>query len=345
MYRGDGALSEARLLRVHGVVQGGDLTAMYEVEWGELLIVHDQHPEYVSSLYAQTLASAETVAVQHHRAHVASALAEHGALDRRVLGVAFDGTGYGDDGAIWGSEFFAGSVQKGFERIAHLRPAVLPGGDAAARHPVQAAAGFLAGIADLPDLTAAPFNFPRRYLQARELIEKNLRVFPTTSAGRLFDTAAALLGFTREISFEGQAAIWLEHRARTARPDVDGYPMPFNGEELDFRPLLAALIEDRKAGRPEPEIARAFHHSLAAGIAGAVRDLAARENLDTVVLSGGVFQNRLLLDRLVALLRPSSLAVWTNREVPANDGGLSLGQAALLASSQPIRGYAHPIRV
>jgi len=310
-----------------------DLTAMYEVEWSELLIVHDQHPQYVSSLYAQTLTAAETVAVQHHRAHVASVLAEHGALDRRVLGVAFDGTGYGDDGAIWGSEFFAGSVQEGFARVAHLRPAVLPGGDAAARHPVQAAAGFLAGIADLPDLTAAPFNFPRRYLQARELIEKNLRIFPTTSAGRLFDTAAALLGFTREISFEGQAAIWLEHRARTARPDVDGYPMPFDGEELDFRPLLAALIEDRRAGRPGPEIARAFHHGLAAGIAGAVLELASRENLDIVVLSGGVFQNRLLLDRLVALLRRESLTVWTNREVPANDGGLSLGQAAL--SSPP----------
>ncbi|HEX3557172.1 MAG TPA: carbamoyltransferase HypF [Thermoanaerobaculia bacterium] len=308
-----------------------DLTAMYEVEWSELLIVHDRHPEYVSSLFAQTLSAdaSGTMAVQHHRAHVASVLAEQGALERRVLGVAFDGTGYGDDGAIWGSEFFVGSVRKGFARVAHLRPAVLPGGDAAARHPVQAAAGFLTGIENLPDLAAAPFHFPLRYGQARELIEKNLRIFPTTSAGRLFDTAAALLGFTREISFEGQAAIWLEHRARTAPPDVVGYPMPFHGEELDFRPLLAALIEDRKAGRPEPEIARAFHHGLAAGIAGAVRDLASRENLDTVVLSGGVFQNRLLIDRLAALLVSSSLAVWTNREVPANDGGLSLGQAAL----------------
>ncbi|MFY9825892.1 MAG: carbamoyltransferase HypF, partial [Thermoanaerobaculia bacterium] len=304
-----------------------DLTAMYEVDWNELLVVHDLHPEYVSSLFAQSLDAAEIVAVQHHRAHVASVLAEHGALDRRVLGVAFDGTGYGDDGAIWGSEFFIGSVEKGFERAAHLRPAVLPGGDAAARHPVQAAAGFLAGIEALPDLTAAPFNFPRRYLQARELIEKNLRVFPTTSAGRLFDTAAALLGFTREISFEGQAAIWLEHQARAAQ-DVEDYPLPFDGKALDFRPLLAAVIADRKDGRPEAEIARAFHHGLAAGIVRAMIDLADLEGLDTVVLSGGVFQNRLLLDRLAALLQ-QTLTVWTNREVPANDGGLSLGQAAL----------------
>jgi len=302
-----------------------DLTAMYEVDWETLRVVHDLHPEYVSSLFAQSLSAAEIVAVQHHRAHVASVLAEHGALDRRVLGVAFDGTGYGDDGAIWGSEFFIGSVEKGFERVAHLRPAVLPGGDAAARHPVQAAAGFLAGLDDLPDLTAEPFNFPRRYIQARELIEKDVRVFPTTSAGRLFDTAASLLGFTREISFEGQAAIWLEHQARGARPDVEDYPLPF----LDFHPLLAALIEDRKNGRPVPEIARAFHHGLAAGVARAVLDLTAQERLDTVVLSGGVFQNRLLLERLVDLLRTASLAVWCNREVPANDGGLSLGQAAM----------------
>jgi hydrogenase maturation protein HypF len=306
-----------------------DLTAMYEVDWGELLVVHDQHPEYVSSLFAQSLDAAEIVAVQHHRAHVASVLAEHGALDRRVLGVAFDGTGYGDDGAIWGSEFFIGSVEKGFERVAHLRPAVQPGGDAAARHPAQAAAGFLAGVDDLPDLMAAPFNFPRRYLQARELIEKDLRIFPTTSAGRLFDTAAALLGFTREISFEGQAAIWLEHQARAAGGKIGDYSMPFDGMELDFRPLLAAVIADRKTGRPAPEIARAFHHGLAAGIARAAIEITARERLDTVVLSGGVFQNRLLLERLVDLLRAASLAVWINREVPANDGGLSLGQAAL----------------
>ncbi len=311
-----------------------DLTAMYEVDWDELRIVHDQHPEYVSSLFAQTLSAAETVAVQHHRAHVASVLAEHGALDRRVLGVAFDGTGYGDDGATWGSEFFIGSVSEGFDRIAHLRSASLPGGDAAARHPVQAAAGFLAEIEVLPDLTAAPFSFPRRYLQARELIEKGLRTFPTTSAGRLFDTAAALLGFTRKITFEGQAAIWLEHLARDAG-EVEEYPMPFNGEELDYRPLLAALIADRKAGRPEAEIARGFHHGLAAGIARAVFQLAEQKKLDTVVLSGGVFQNRLLLDRLAALLAP--LTVWTNRDVPANDGGLSVGQAALALQDVKLR--------
>ncbi len=312
-----------------------DLTAMYEVDPAALVVARDLHPEYASSRFAEALsAGGGTVAVQHHRAHVASVLAERPAadraLDRRVVGVALDGTGYGDDGAIWGGEFFTGSVRGGLVRAAHLRPALLPGGDAAARHPVQAAAGFLAAIPGLPDLTAAPFHFPRRYRQARELVEKNLRTFPTTSAGRLFDTAAALLGFTREIGFEGQAAIWLEHRAREA-PPAEPYPLPFDGRELDHRPLLAALIADRLSGRPPAEIARSFHEGLAAGVAAAARELARREGIDTVVLSGGVFQNRLLLEAVAAHLAAGALTVWTNRQVPANDGGISLGQAAWVA--------------
>ena len=321
-----------------------DLTAMYEVDYERLLVAHDLHPQYASTLYAQALSGAATVAVQHHRAHVASVLAEREALDRRVLGIALDGTGYGDDGAIWGGELFAGSVRQGLVRVAHLRPAVLPGGDAAARHPVQAAAGFLAEMERLPDLAAAPFELPLRFQRARELVEKGLRTFPTTSAGRLFDAAAALLGFTRPISFEGQAAIWLEQTARAAvtndsavpatqaAPAAAGagaYPMDFDGRQLDFRPLLAALIEERAAGRPVPEIALAFHRGLAAGLAAAAVELARGGGLDTVVLSGGVFQNRLLLECTAALLAAASLEVWTNREVPANDGGISLGQAAL----------------
>jgi hydrogenase maturation protein HypF len=306
-----------------------DLTAMYEIDWQRVVVAHDLHPQYASTQFARTLASSKMVPVQHHRAHVASVLAERQALDRPVLGIAFDGTGYGDDGSIWGGELFAGSVRDGLARVAHLRPAVLPGGDAAARHPVQAAAGYLAELADLPDLTAAPFGFPPLYLRARELVRKGVRTFPTTSAGRLFDTAAALLGFTRPISYEGQAAIWLEQLARGAAPAAPGYPLPFAAPELDFRPLLAAVIADRRAGRPVAEIAAAFHHGLAAGVAAAAVELARREGLDTVVLSGGVFQNRLLLERTAALLAAAPLTVWTNHQVPANDGGISLGQAAL----------------
>ena len=304
-----------------------DLLAMYEIAAEELTVVHDLHPQYASTGYALELPARRRLAVQHHRAHVASVLAERGAREERVLGVAFDGTGYGDDGAIWGGEFFAGSLADGFARVGHLRPAVLPGGDAAARYPVQAAAGFLAGLEGLPDLAAPPFRFPARYRQAREMAARGLRTFPTTSVGRLFDTVAALLGFTREVTFEGQAAIWLEQLARAA-PAADPLPLPFKDGELDTRPLLSAVVAARLAGRDEAEIARAFHRGLAAGLRQAIVTLAEEHRARAAVLSGGVFQNQLLLADLAALLGPR-LPVWTNREVPPNDGGISLGQAAL----------------
>jgi hydrogenase maturation protein HypF len=307
-----------------------DLIAMYDVRWADLLVVGDCHPQYFSANHARNLPAGEKRGVQHHRAHVASVLAERGAWEKTVLGVILDGTGYGDDGAIWGGEIFAGSVSTGFERIAHLRPAVLAGGDAAAQHPVQAAAGFLAQLGELPDLSAAPFGFPRRFQQAMQLVTKGVRTFPTTSMGRLFDAAAALLGFTREITFEGQAAMWLEHIACGA-PPVTPYPFPFTGAEFDFRPLLEAVVEDRRSGRDTAEIARAFQRGLAQGLCDGIRALCASHRLDTVVLSGGVFQNELLLDDLADLLDGQPLELWTNHAVPPNDGGVSLGQAALAA--------------
>ncbi len=307
-----------------------DLVSMYEVAWNDLVIVHDLHPQYASTAHAVTLPGAEIHAVQHHRAHVASVLAERSEWSKRVLGVSFDGTGYGDDGTIWGGEIFAGSLQEGFERIAHLRQAALAGGDAAAEFPVQAAAGFLAQLDDVPDFTAPPFAFPARYRNALELVRKDVRSFATTSAGRLFDAAAALLGFVREVTFEGQAAMWLEQRARSA-PGNQAYPFPFNGEELDFRPLLQALIRDRLRGREVPEIACAFQRGIAQGLGDALHVISRNRGLDTVVLSGGVFQNELLLEDLKSFLAGGRLEIWTNHAVPPNDGGISLGQAALTA--------------
>jgi hydrogenase maturation protein HypF len=307
-----------------------DLISMYGVRSEALCVVHDMHPEYASTMHALELDCLERHAVQHHRAHVASVLAEHGALHERVLGVACDGTGYGDDGTIWGGELFAGSVVEGLRRVGHLRAAKLPGGDAAARHPVQAAAGYLAELdgGALPDFRGAPFYFPERYEQASALLERGLRCFATTSVGRLFDAVAALLGFTRSITFEGQAAIWLEQLAITA-PPVRALSLPFAEGELDFRPALRAVVEARVHGRPTPEIARAFHAGLAQGLADAIVALCARHALSTVALSGGVFQNDLLLRDLLDALAPSALTVWTNHAVPPNDGGVSLGQAAL----------------
>ena len=310
-----------------------DFVSMYEVRWDELLVVHDCHPQYASVAHAAALSSPEKCSVQHHRAHLASVLAERGDWKKRVVGVILDGTGYGDDGTIWGGELFVGSLSEGFARIAHLRQTLLAGGDAAAHHPAQAAAGFLAQLDNLPDVMSAPFNFPERYENALELIHKGVRTFKTSSTGRLFDAAAALLGFTRETSFEGQAAMWLEQLARTA-PQVLPYSFPFVEGQLDFRPLLSNLARDRYLGRDASECARAFQKGIAQGIFDAATALCRTNDTDTIVLSGGVFQNQLLLDDLKLRLDSTRFQVWTNHAVPANDGGISLGQAALAAFAQ-----------
>jgi len=310
-----------------------DLVSMYEVRWDELLLVHDFHPEYRSTAHAAARRVPHTHAVQHHRAHVASVLAERRQWTKRVIGVSFDGTGYGDDGSIWGGEIFVGSVQDGFSRVANLRRAALAGGDAAARYPVQAAAGFLAQLDNLPSVLAEPFSFPERYRNAMELVRKDVRSFATTSIGRLFDAAAALLGFTREVTFEGQAAMWLEQLARSA-PDAEPYSFPFSDNELDFRPLLQAVAADRIHGKNIKEIARSFQRGIAHGLRDAVAAISRDQGLDSVVLSGGVFQNELLLEDLQSLFTEASLQVWTNHEVPPNDGGISLGQAALATFDQ-----------
>jgi hydrogenase maturation protein HypF len=304
-----------------------DLLAVYQVPPAELLVVRDAHPQYRSTGAASSFSESEVAVVQHHRAHVASVLAERGAWSEMVVGLALDGTGYGDDGAIWGGELFLGSIRKGFHRVSHLRPAALVGGDAAARHPVQAAAGFLDQI-ETPDLTRGPFDFPSEYGRSRRLLERRTRIFSTTSAGRLFDAAAALLGFTRPVTFEGQAAMWLEWLARTA-PQVEPYRCPVIGDEIDWRPLLYAIIEDRAAGRDPAEIARAFHAGLASGLADATAALCRGHGLDTAVASGGVMQNALLLERLAGSLEAGGITLLINHLVPPNDGGISLGQAAL----------------
>jgi hydrogenase maturation protein HypF len=266
------------------------------------------------------------VPVQHHQAHVASVLAEHQVFDEPVVGVAFDGTGYGSDGSIWGGEFFVGSLRTGFERAAALRAVRLPGGDAAARFPVQAAAGFLADLGELPDLSGPPFLFPRRFHHALALVSKDLRCFVSTSVGRLFDAVAALLGFTHEVTFEGQAAMWLEHLAGQAAPQA-----PFDFADLDHRPLFAAILADRLAGRERAEIAAAFHASLVAATVAKIRELCARHHLQTLALSGGVFQNEILLDGILHAIHGGQLALnlLMNQSVPAGDGGIALGQSAL----------------
>jgi hydrogenase maturation protein HypF len=254
-------------------------------------------------------------------------LAEREALTTRVLGVAFDGTGYGDDGAIWGGEFFAGSVAEGLERVGHLRPAQMPGGDGAAAFPLQAAAGFVAQLDAGIDVGFA-LQMPARYRHARQLVAKGVRTFTTTSAGRLFDAAAAVLGWTEPVTFEAQAAIWLEQQAGAATEPI---PIPFDYAEgeLDWRPALQSVIRARLAGKDIGSIALGFHVGLARGIAQAVVALCCELEIRIVVLTGGVFQNELLRSSLTDVLAAEGLDVWVNRAVPPGDGGLSLGQAAV----------------
>jgi hydrogenase maturation protein HypF len=311
-----------------------DLISMYDVRCKDLVVVHDCHPQYASTMHALGLPASTKRAVQHHRAHLASVLAERGEWDETVVGLSLDGTGYGDDGTIWGGEIFVGSVRSGFERVAHLRQAQLPGGDAAAQYPVQAAAGFLSQLDECPDLTAEPFNFDHRFRGAMQLLWRGVRTFSTTSMGRLFDAAAALLGFVRETTFEGQAALWLEQLAKSTSTS-EAYPFPFASHELDFRPVLKSVIDDRIRGRSKCEIARAFQRAIAQGLHTSIRTVCHEHKISSVVLSGGVFQNELLLEDLKPLLEKEHLRIWTNHMVPPNDGGISLGQAALAAFEQP----------
>jgi hydrogenase maturation protein HypF len=307
-----------------------DLLAMYRVPRDQLVIAHDRHPEYVSTRLALEIAGNEARAIQHHRAHVASVQAERERWNERVLGIAFDGTGYGDDGTVWGGEFFVGSVSAGFDRVAHLRTASLLGGDAAARHPVQACAGYVADLVDRETLLAPPFSFPPRFLDAARLLDARVRSFATSSVGRLFDAAAALLGFTRPVTYEGQAAIWLEHLARGAS-SVDVYDCPTDGFEMDYRPLLQSVIRDRRRGRDVREIARAFQGGVARGTSELALTLCSAHRIATVVASGGVFQNALLVEELQQRLADRGCSLQINHVVPPNDGGISLGQAALAA--------------
>ena len=306
-----------------------DLTNMYDVRLEDCIIAHDAHPSYRSTQYALDLPGKKHSAVQHHKAHIASVMAERRGWDTRVLGIAFDGTGYGEDGAIWGGEFFVGSLKEGFERIGHLDYANLVGGDAAAKSPVQAAAGFLADI-DTPDVTKPPFNFSDRYLKALKLLEKDVQVLPTSSVGRLFDTVAALLGFTRDMSFEGQAAMWLEYLAKTQEA-THTYPFPFEAGRLKWQPLLLEITEERTRGVCPSVISANFHLSFIQGVANAITALYKNDSFDVVVLSGGVFQNGLIVEGVKnSLLK--NMPVWFQRAVSTTDEGLSLGQSALVAN-------------
>lgn len=298
------------------------------------IVAHDLHPDYQSTAFAQQLQGKMLVGVQHHHAHLASCLAEN-CFEGEAIGVVFDGAGYGEDGQVWGGEFLLGDCRD-FRRAGHLAYLPMPGGDAATREPLRMglSALFHAFGRELPDhplvkdLPPAEIQF---YLQ---MMERGLNTPLTSSCGRLFDAVAALAGLRYRVSYEGQAALELE-MAIPENPCEEAYPFVLEkiGEELIASParVFRALVDDQQQGVDAGRISLRFHNGLARLILDACRSLRNQFGLQTVALTGGVFQNRYLTEKARALLLEEGFRVLLHSLVPPNDGGISLGQAVVAA--------------
>jgi hydrogenase maturation protein HypF len=293
------------------------------------LIVHDLHPDYLSTRWALRRPEPK-LAAQHHHAHIASCMAENG-IDERVIGVAFDGTGFGSDGQIWGGEFLLCDYVA-YQRCAHLRYVPLPGGDKAARQGWRMAAAHLFDALgsefrklDLPCWNVAA---PAAWKVLDRMLERpSIR---TSSCGRLFDAVAAICGTSQESSYEGEAAVLLEAAAQGETGEA--YQLELDGQTVDTRPMIRQIASEIAAGRNPQAIARGFHKSMAVmidAVCGKIRDTS---GVDKVCLSGGTFQNFTLLGGAVSLLRRGGFQVYLHSQVPPNDGGISLGQAAIGAA-------------
>jgi hydrogenase maturation protein HypF len=308
-------------------------------------VAHDLHPDYLATKFALSLVSTPPssmpgflVPIQHHHAHVAACLADNGWSpdDGPVIGVAWDGTGYGPDGRIWGGEFFVGDY-RGFQRVAHLEYLPMPGGDAAIRNPWRLALSYVYTLTgEVPHLPGVGVH---EIEIVRQQVDRRLNTPLTSAAGRLFDTVSALAGIRNSVTYEAQAAIELEMLATqwaAALPSQDGSSgYHFDVEEsnggvlIRLRRLLEAIQADRAAGMRPAEIGWRFHQTMATMITSVCRQISEETGLRIVALSGGCFQNRLLLGLTVPRLERAGLRVLLHHQVPCNDGGISLGQAAL----------------
>jgi hydrogenase maturation protein HypF len=295
-------------------------------------IVHDLHPEYPSTGYARLRAGREglkRLAIQHHHAHLASCMAENG-LEGQVIGVTFDGTGYGTDGEVWGGEFLVGDYRT-FRRMGHFEYVPMPGGEAAIREPWRMAAAYLAhaGV----DFSSLQGRIPGRTLDTlRQMLDKKVNSPQTSSCGRLFDGVASLLGLRDRVSYEGQAAIELEWLARTS--DAAGsYPVEFGpGGVIQIDPVIAELLAEIRRGVQAADVARRFHSTIVEAIRRTCLRLREATGLERVALSGGVFMNDILLTESLEALGREGFRVYRHRLVPPNDGGLALGQLAVAAA-------------
>jgi hydrogenase maturation protein HypF len=299
--------------------------------------VYDLHPGYMSTRMALASGIERKIGVQHHHAHIASCMAENH-LRGRVLGVAMDGTGFGTDGRVWGGEFLLADFA-GFTRRAHLRNVLLPGGDAAVRQPWRMALSYLRDVfgQQIPsELECFQGIDEKQVVLVDTMLKRRIQTVETSSCGRLFDAVAALLGVASEVTFEGQAAIALEAMADARVEKTYDFEVA-EGETmiLDFRPVMAAMVKDLSRGRRAGEISACFHNTLSVAIGEVCGKIGAADGLNRVCLSGGSFQNLYLLGRTVVELRRRGFGVFLHAQVPANDGGLSLGQAMI--ANQRIR--------
>jgi hydrogenase maturation protein HypF len=293
------------------------------------VVAHDLHPDYLSTRYALDL-DLEPVAVQHHHAHVASCLADNGETGP-VVGVALDGLGYGADGTLWGGEVLVADL-RGYARTGHLEPVPQPGGDAATREPWRMAASYLQAAygEQVPAGLAVAARNAARWDAVLSVARSGTHAPLTSSAGRLFDAVAALVGVRDRITYEGQAAVELEQRVDLA--ETGSYPARVDGGVLHGTDLVRGVVDDVLAGVDVGRVAGRFHRGLAAGVVELAATVAEQHGLATVALSGGVFQNVVLTDLVVDGLGTRGLRVLTHHQVPPNDGGICLGQAAVVAA-------------
>ena len=295
------------------------------------VVVHDLHPDYLSTRYALGREDVKLLSVQHHHAHLAATLAEHGETGPAV-GAIFDGTGYGTDGTIWGGEILVGGLGQ-IGRSGRLRPIRLPGGERAIREPWRMACAWLTDMQVALPPAFEEIAQPRWNMVARMSIQGTGSPF-TSSMGRLFDAVAAICGVRLEVSYEGQAAV--EFEALADRAAADPYPLEFEhrGQSvaLDPRPMIRAVLDDIAAGVPVPAISARFHAGLARATADVLVIVAARRGLQLAVLSGGVFQNRLLLELTMDALEQAGLRVLVPHALAPNDGQIAFGQVAVAAA-------------
>jgi len=304
------------------------------------VVAHDLHPDYLSTRYAMGREGVTLVGVQHHHAHLAAVLAEHGEAGP-VVGAIYDGTGYGPDGTVWGGELLVGDLS-GFERAGHLRAVRMPGGERAIREPWRMACAWLVelyGVDVEPPAALADID-PVRWRTVARMAATAVSAPLTTSMGRLFDAVAALAGARSEVTYEGQAAVELEALATRVRPAAGSYELAVSssaaGEPiaLDPAPALEDLMTDLASGTAVELLAARFHAGVAEATARACSELAAARGLQTVVLAGGVFQNRLLVESTATAIEEAGLRVLLPERLPPNDGAIAFGQVAVAGTAR-----------